>query len=997
MADLTAWLNLQLHLGELRQSWADVSELPNNGDLLLRLASIREQIETLRSALEIAHEIDACNHALDPIPRPQWLSGDAEQWLAMLDAAAIEAKLNDARDRVESSIAAVERIRQLHDCHPIARDIRSAIDERSVETYSSCYERLRYLEQARTDTAKRDEIAGQVESAVPGLMDMVRASVDDEAWNQRFDSWEPAWHWCHVNNWLAKRVDFDHQRKLAKERRRLETLISDTITELAENKAWVHFFDRLSKPEASALKSWREAVRAMGKGTGRSNKMARLRREARRYMETCRNAIPVWIMPRYLVAEMVDPKPNRFDLIIVDEASQLGIESLFLFYIAKKLVIVGDDQQISPYGVGISDDAIAGLQQHYLEGIPHHHALSAQSSIYGNAKIRYQHNIVLREHFRCMPEIIQFSNDLCYAPNGTPLDPLRNYTANRLQPIVVRHVKNGYRKGSTQNAVNIPEAEAIVEQICACIDDPRYAKRAIGVISLQGDAQAKLIEQKLLQALDPEVIEERRIICGDSYAFQGDERSVIFLSMVAAPGETRIGTLSGDSARQRFNVAVSRAQDQIWLFHTAELDVLSDKCMRHRLLKYMLNPVREEVDKSTQRFDSEFEGKVFERITAKGYHVRTQVAVGDPLNHRYRIDLVVEGMQGRLAVECDGDKWHGPERYEQDMARQRDLERAGWQFVRIRGGEFYRDPAKAMEPLWTELEILGIKPGAMDAQQQEPPAPKSIEHGDVEFEDVATPEMEEANPAGIESGFASGATQSDAGSDVAMHVKQDGDRPSIANVGEPEFEQVPLTFGNEGIDDNYSNKDRTGDEFRHFRTNPTQTPPTRRINGVSLMPYVEYDGPTWEDPNNALKSVVAEGLRQIIEAEGPMVSKRAYDIYLRGCGIQRMGRKLKSLMNKALQYQITNKRVILHDETKTGGIIYSTVRLASQPKVICRELGPRSIHEIPLSELGEVMRMCMESNGNNFENDSDCFRSVLNVYGLKRMTTETRKRLEVAL
>ena len=45
------------------------------------------------------------------------------------------------------------------------------------------------------------------------------------------------------------------------------------------------------------------------------------------------------------------------------EASQLGIESLFLFFIAKKIVVVGDDQQISPYGVGIPDKSIAGLQR----------------------------------------------------------------------------------------------------------------------------------------------------------------------------------------------------------------------------------------------------------------------------------------------------------------------------------------------------------------------------------------------------------------------------------------------------------------------------------------------------------------------------------------------------------------------------------------------------------------------------------------------------------
>ena len=44
---------------------------------------------------------------------------------------------------------------------------------------------------------------------------------------------------------------------------------------------------------------------------------------------TCRDAIPVWIMPRYLVAEMVDPSPGRYDLVIVDEASQLGVEAFF--------------------------------------------------------------------------------------------------------------------------------------------------------------------------------------------------------------------------------------------------------------------------------------------------------------------------------------------------------------------------------------------------------------------------------------------------------------------------------------------------------------------------------------------------------------------------------------------------------------------------------------------------------------------------------------------
>ena len=74
----------------------------------------------------------------------------------------------------------------------------------------------------------------------------------------------------------------------------------------------------------------------------------------------------------------------------------------------------------------------------------------------------------------------------------------------------------------------------------------------------------------------------------------------------------------------------------------------------------------------------------------------------------YRIDLVVEGIKARLAVECDGDQWHGPEEYERDQWRQRVLERAGWRFWRIRGSTFYRDPEQAMEPLWQILEEMSI-------------------------------------------------------------------------------------------------------------------------------------------------------------------------------------------------------------------------------------------------------------------------------------------------
>jgi hypothetical protein len=124
----------------------------------------------------------------------------------------------------------------------------------------------------------------------------------------------------------------------------------------------------------------------------------------------------------------------------------------------------------------------------------------------------------------------------------------------------------------------------------AAAADPRYEGRTMGVISLQGEAQAKLIEHKLLENLEPDVIEQRRRICGDAYAFQGDERHIVFLSMVAAPGEARIAALSNDAARQRFNVAARRAQDQLWLFHSATLDMLSPSVRAPSLIELHAQP-----------------------------------------------------------------------------------------------------------------------------------------------------------------------------------------------------------------------------------------------------------------------------------------------------------------------------------------------------------------------------------------------------------------------
>jgi hypothetical protein len=74
----------------------------------------------------------------------------------------------------------------------------------------------------------------------------------------------------------------------------------------------------------------------------------------------------------------------------------------------------------------------------------------------------------------------------------------------------------------------------------------------------------------------------------------------------------------------------------------------------------------------------------------------------------YRIDLVVEGGGKRLAIECDGDRWHPPDKLGEDLERQAILERLGWTFVRVRGTEFFRDPDRSLNPVLEMLERLDI-------------------------------------------------------------------------------------------------------------------------------------------------------------------------------------------------------------------------------------------------------------------------------------------------
>lgn len=160
--------------------------------------------------------------------------------------------------------------------------------------------------------------------------------------------------------------------------------------------------------------------------------------------------------------------------------------------------------------------------------------------------------------------------------------------------------------------------------------------------------------------------------------------------------------------KKRYNVAVSRARNQLWVVHSLDPSAhLKPRDLRRRLIEHARDPqaLLRAMEVQGKRTDSIFEKLVLQRLLAARYRVETQWPVG-----AYRIDLVVEGKTRRLAVECDGEKWHTAEQLEHDIDREAVLRRLGWTFVHIRGGVFFRDPDAAMGPVFVKLDQLGIEP-----------------------------------------------------------------------------------------------------------------------------------------------------------------------------------------------------------------------------------------------------------------------------------------------
>lgn len=956
------WAEATRMLDALDRAWPDSVHIPAEDTLSERFHWHVTELEQLHRVLMLGGALEQEKYGLTQLglPLPNWNDLDAvETYAKVVDAAAAADARIAATAPLQETGQTIAGLAKWADATPCVRQLERAVAERDHESYAIAHQRLARLHEVVAAARRRDEIAADLVRLLPRVHEAVSAEPHHADWTARLADWEDAWSWTVARTWVLERGHED-VNALQAEVSNVETQVRSRVGQLAAERAWSHAVspERLSGQARADLLQYAQLVKLLGKGTGIYANQRRA--DIRAAMNRCRTAVPVWIMPVYRIAEQVRVEPDMFDVVVVDEASQAGLEATFLQYLAPKIVVIGDDKQVSPSAVGTDQQQLRDLAEQYLWDDPYRASWQdPRRSLFDEAKMRFEGITTLIEHRRCVPEIIGFSNRVAYEPDGIRLMPVRQYGADRLEPIRPVFLADGYERGGDYK-VNPVEADAIVDQIEKCIADPRYDGLTFGVVSLLGRAQAKRIEKRLLERIPPEEWKARDLRCGDSADFQGSERDVMFLSMVKAPapGE-RIGSLTQDMHVQRFNVAASRAKDQMWVFHSLRLsDLGNPEDMRFQLLDYCLSSARKDdadgversvvpEDRRVEPFDSLFEQRVFNCLIERGYRVVPQFPA-----EGYRIDLVVVGAKARLAVECDGDAWHGPEAYERDLARQRDLERCGWRFFRIRESEFYADRLAVLNRLWDALTDLDIHVSGWAPPVDAPaavavgPAPLTIDEVTPAPAVAATmavaPIIEVPEPA------------------VVAQTPE-----SLAPVAVQQRTEVPPAVVEKRM----------------------QTPAN-----ATLAPYETFGGPVTPISQTSRPELL-DNLVRLVHVEGPVVGNRLHTAYVRASGAVRVTKSVAGELDKAVAQAVHQGLLVEEDPLGEGGNKHRTYRLPDQPETRLRHRGPRSFDEIPPSELAALLDYAAEGNPNA---DAVALqRDVLGLLGFVRLTDNVKQRFSV--
>lgn len=438
---------------------------------------------------------------------------------------------------------------------------------------------------------------------------------------------------------------------------------------------------------------------------------------------------PVMLMSPLSVAQFLPPGKVSFDLLIIDEASQVRPEdALGVVARARQIVVVGDTQQLPPTNFfnrlveDVEDDDDAPIAA----------SAADMESVLSLCEAKGLRPRMLEWHYRSKdPSLIRVSNAEFYEDRlvlpPSPLEKDENYGLKfRKVPGVYAAANSGLGRAGT----NKIEAEAVAEAVAAHARD--WPKLSLGVVAFS-KAQADMIAEvlEITRRVDPVLDgfltagKSEDIFVKNIENVQGDERDVIFVSIARGPSEPggrlasmSFGPINSDGGERRLNVLFSRSRVRCEIFSSFEpgdIDLGRTQKEGPRVLKRFLefanSGVIEERSATGGGPESPFEEDVAREVRKQGYLADFQVGSAG-----FRIDLGIRHPdrpgQYFLAVECDGATYHSALwARERDRLRQEVLEHLGWKFHRIWSTDWFHRREQEIAKLARVLDAARLVVG----------------------------------------------------------------------------------------------------------------------------------------------------------------------------------------------------------------------------------------------------------------------------------------------
>lgn len=400
-------------------------------------------------------------------------------------------------------------------------------------------------------------------------------------------------------------------------------------------------------------------------------------------------AFPCWCVTTYAVSDSLPLKPGMFDVAIIDEASQCDIASCFpILFRAKRAVIVGDDKQLPHLSFLEKAKEQSFLSQY---GIPDKYQLMWRfrtNSMFDLADYYSMNSVMLDEHFRSLPPIINFSNHEFYN------DRIRVMRKDKPDENVLELVEVMDGKVDFDATRNLPEIEALVKRLHEIIiEDERKNPDnpvTVGIIS-PFRAQVEQLKISVSKVLSDYMIKKHQIEIGTAHTFQGDERDIMMISWAVADNSYTQSLMFMQKANL-FNVAITRGRNKVINFISRNPRELPEGHFRN-YVSYMQNYqdkkqalLSGEIDENI--YKNSFEREVAEKIRELDHKV---VAGADIAG--LSADLLVDD---KFVIEIDGveDKTKS---HISNMKKQAIIERSGFKVKRITFREWQYSPKACLD------------------------------------------------------------------------------------------------------------------------------------------------------------------------------------------------------------------------------------------------------------------------------------------------------------